>query len=294
MVDITIPNLDIQTDLYPVNDDLGFPAIAWHGRYKGDADTGGFFAIDVDAVDGVPAGWETTEIQYGTDPEAEFVPVYRTRELMCTPIGVRKRIIITDDHEEEHLYPWRTPKRQRVEGKFTSHFQVLVMVPGLDAPVVLGLHGQTKTTSWDNDEGGKYRNNNFATGVEQMLKAFARAASEQNGYPLPSLCLWQITLVPLVRANGKPHFVQMGNGKNVTHMNPFTARMNPASAEFIAATFVGQETFASFQTLRQDVALEWEKQWADVEAMREGQVSRSSSSSSSFSEPEALVDSIPF
>jgi len=260
MLNIQVPQLEINDDLYIEENEQGYPAIAWHGKYKGtDAEKGGFFAIDQDAIEGVPEDWEETEIQYGDDPNADFVPVYLTRTLTCTPIGVRKRTIITDEHGEEHVYPWRTPKRQRVEGKFTSHFQVMVMVPGLEEPVVLGLHGETKTTSWDNDESGRYRNNNFATGVEQLLRAFADIASEQNGYPLPTVCLWQITLLPLF-ANGKPHYVTMGNGKKVTHMNPFTARMNSASPDYIDAAFVGQENFAANQTLRQEVATEWEKQ----------------------------------
>ncbi len=271
-MNIQLPQLQINDDLYIEENEQGYPAIAWHGKYKGDATSkeyGGFFAIDVDAIEGVPEGWEETEIQYGDDdPDADFVPVYMTRNLVCTPIGVRKRTIITDENEQEHVYPWRTPKRQRVEGKFTSHFQVMVMVPGLDEPVVLGLHGQTKTTSWDNDEGGRYRDNNFATGVEQLLRSFANAASQQNGYPLPTLCLWQIALQPLF-VSGKSHYVKMGSGKKVSHMNPFTARMNPTSPDYIDATFVGEEAFATFQTLRQEVATEWEKQWKDVAAMRE-------------------------
>ncbi len=294
MLDIQIPELNINDDLYVEENEQGYPAIAWHGKYKGDTtNAGGFFAIDVEAIDGIPEGWEETEIQYGDDPHADFVPVYVTRALTCTPIGVRKRAIITDEHGDEHVYPWRTPKKQRVEGRFTSHYQVMVMVPGLHEPVVLGLRGQTKTTAWDNPEGGRYRNNNFATGVEQLLRAFANVASQQNGYPLPTLCLWQITLQPLF-ASGKPHYVTMGSGKKVAHMNPFTARLNRTASEYIDATFVGQENFAVHQALRQEVATEWEKQWTDAAAMRE-----TNHASNAFNNPANTPavdesDSIPF
>ncbi len=293
MLNIQLPELQINDDLYIEESENGYPAIAWHGKYKGDGSpAGGFFAIDMDAIEGVPEGWEETEIQYGDDPNADFVPVYLTRALTCTPIGVRKRTIITDEHGEEHVYPWRTPKRQRVEGKFTSHYQVMVMVPGLAEPVVLGLRGQSKTTSWDNDESGRYRDNNFATGVEQLLRTFSTAASQQNGYPLPRLCLWQITLQPLF-ANGKPHYVTMGSGKKVTHMNPFTARMNPAAPDYIDATFVGEQPFATNQTLRQDVATEWEKQWKDADAMRE--MGREAvANHDTFVSADAIADDIPF
>lgn len=291
MIDLNVDNLVIDNDLF-ADDAQGesFPAIAWHGRYgssnvKGG---GGFFAIDKDAIDGVPEGWEEDAIQYGDDPKADFVEVYKTSKLVCTPIGVRKRIIVRDENGNDHYYPWRTPKNQRVEGRFTSHYQVMVLVPGIDEPVVIGLRGQTKTTCWDNEVGGRYRNNDFPTGVEQLLKAFAHAASQQNGYLLPKLCMWQIALVPL-NVQGEPHYVQMGRGNSVAHMNPFTAIMNAKEREYIAAKFVGKEAFAENQTLRQEVALKWEQEWKDAEVM-----SQRSSVQFAAAVVEDNIDAIPF
>ena len=253
--------VNVQDDLYTEEVIQSYPAIAWHGKYDGVNKSGGFFTLDVDAVEGKPAGWEETEIRYGTDPNAALVPVYKTQQLRCVPIGIRKRIIITDTLRNDHMYAWRTPKNQRVSGRFTSHYQVMLMIPGLNEPCVLGLRGQTKTTAWDNEATGRYSNKAFPTGVSQLLTAFAHEASKVNNQTLPRFCLWEIVLQPYI-VDGQAQYVTMGSGDSVAYMNSFTAKMSAQNPEFLEATFVGNAEFEVFQALRQDVTVEWEAQWS--------------------------------
>ena len=266
MFNIDAP-IKIQEDVFAEEDDQHYPAIAWHGRYDGADKRGGFFTLDVAAVEGKPTGWEETEIRYGTDPNADLVAVYKTQQLTCVPLGVRKRILITDAAGNEHIYPWRTAKRNRVAGRFTSHYQVMVILPGLKEPCVLGLRGLTKTTSWDNDAKGSYRNNDFPTGVGQLLATYAAAASKANGQVLPRFCLWEITLQPYM-VNGEALYLKVGRGDSIAHMNPFTAKMSVQDAAYLNARFVGETAFELFQTLRQEITVAWEKQWSR-EAMQE-------------------------
>lgn len=258
----------VDESLYQDDVRESYPAIAWHGKYNGDPEAAGYFTLDVDAInEGAPEGWETDKIQYGTDPSADFVDVFKTQALTCVPIGVRKRVIITDEHGNDHHYPWRTPKNKRVPGRFSSHYQVMVMVPGIEEVCVIGLRGQTKTTAWDNDAKGRYRNESFPTGVEQLLRAYALEASKANGYPLPAVCMWAITLQPSAGDDGKAAYVSVGSGDNIAHMNPFAAQMHPDNLAYINARFVGNAAFAECQTKRSDIAVAWEAEWQDAAAM---------------------------
>ena len=262
-VDDALYRPDIQT----------MPIITWHGRAsEHNGDTGGRWAIKASSIEGQTPGpegwWELVDMRFGVDPSAPKEPTWITRRLRCVPIGIRKRQVITDDLKRDHYFPWMTKKTDRlddagnlIEGKYSAHYQVMVMIEGIDDPLVIALRGYTKTLCWDNNPGSQYGNKDFPKGVEPVLMQYAADASKQKKTRIPWLCFWQIDLTPVFSDN-KPVWVDVGHG---TFMNPFMVDMRTGDKGFPASRFVGTENFIAYQNLRRDVVLDWEAQWASAE-----------------------------
>lgn len=264
--DFDLPKDSVDDDLYQP-EQQSYPALSWHGQATQAAEpTGGFWAIEVDRVaaiqeDGGPRPYFSVKpMRYGKDPTNEPVDSYVTQCLRCCPVAVRERGIITDEYGRYHYYPKRHPRDQRVPGKYTSHIQVMVLVPGLTEPVVLGLKGKTKTVSWDNNKGGRYSVSEFPEGVWQRLTAYAKRASEQQGRDLPPLCMWWIDLVP-VHMDGEPYYLDVGRG---TYMNPFNVDLRTGNG-FPETRFVGVDMLLHAQEVRRSIGLDWVAQWQEVQ-----------------------------
>ena len=274
-VDFNLP------DDTPVDDDLykpdvqSMPIITWHGKAgEHNADTGGFWAIKADSIEGQTPGpegwWELKDMRFGVDPNSPKEPTWTTRRLRCVPIGIRRRQIITDDLKNEHYFPWMTKKDDRldshgnwIDGRFQAHYQVMVMVEGITDPLIIALRGYTKTLCWDNNPGSKYGNKDFPKGVEPVLTQLAADASKQKKTRIPWLCFWTVDLTPTF-SNNEPLWVDVGHG---TFMNPFMADMRTGGDKFPASRFVGTDNFIRYQNLRRDVAMDWEAQWSDADAL---------------------------
>ncbi len=251
----------IDKSLFPEESARVFPGITWHGKH-GQSPTS-VFTLDESSVEGIPGPfWDAASVQYGSNPNAPLVECYQTGRLRGVPIAVRRRIIISAADGSERTYPWKTPKEGRAEGKFKSHYQILLQVPGLvgDGLVVLGLRGLAKTASWDNPEAGRYRDARFPTGVEQHLRAYAAAATRQRKAWFPWLCAWVIDLVPQLNDKGKPVFVNVGNE---VYMNPFTVDLRTDKEERMLprTRFVGAEPLKALLDLRREIGAPWEQEW---------------------------------
>lgn len=267
-----IPNVD---DALYRPDVQAMPIITWHGKATdSNGDTGGRWAIKADSIGeqtpGPEGWWELIDMRFGVDPSAPKEPTWTTRRLRIVPIGIRKRQVITDDFKRDHYFPWMTKKTNRldetgdlIEGKYSAHYQVMVMVPGISDPLIIALRGYTKTVCWDNNPNGQYGNKDFPKGVEPTLIQLAADASKQKKTRIPWLCFWAVDLVP-VFANNKPMWLDVGHG---TFMNPFQADMRVGEKFLLNSRFVGTDNFIRYQNLRRDVAMDWEAAWADASAL---------------------------
>jgi hypothetical protein len=300
-------DFNLPDDIPTVDDALyrpdiqSMPIITWHGKAsEHNSDTGGRWAIKADSIgEQVPepeSWWELIDMRFGVDPSAPKEPTWTTRRLRCVPIGVRKRQVITDDFERDHYFPWMTKKTDRlddagnlIEGKYSAHYQVMVMVPGISDPLVVALRGYTKTVCWDNNPNGQYGNKDFPKGVEPTLVQYAADASKQKKTRIPWLCFWPVDLVPVFANNNKPLWLNVGHE---TFMNPFQADMRVGEKFLLNSRFVGTDNFIRYQNLRRDVAMDWEAQWADASAL----ASEGKDSAYNYDEPSLQVeeDDIPF
>ena len=181
-----------------------------------------------------------------------------------------------------------TKKEDRVVGKFSGHYQVMIVVEGVETPLILGLKGYTKTTCWDNNPNGQYGQSDFPAGVWQRLSEYTRRASKQQKTKIPVFCSWAIDLVP-VYMKDKPHFVDVGHG---TFMNPFNVdlRTSPKKDDGLPKTrFVGMPNFLKYQDMRRSIALPWEQEWDDP-----SNLVQSHESNGSYDEQEEIEeDDIP-
>lgn len=293
-------NFDTQIDkgLFPDEGGRTFPGITWHGKHG--QQPIGRFTLDVDGLnEAAPLPfWEAAEIQYGSDPNSPLTSVWLTKRLRCVVVGVRRRIIIEASGGAEYHYPWKTPRNQRVEGKFKSHYQVLMHIPGLegDGLAVLGLRGIAKTVSWDNPDVGKYKDARFPTGAESLVRAYADKASKQIKRYIPWMCAWWIDLVPATNKEGKGAFVNVGNS---VHMLPFTADLgtDPNQHTLPRTRFVGDELLRRLLGLRESVALEWEREWEKMAvggAVANGAAEDDEAAPAAVAVPVVVEDDIPF
>lgn len=270
-------NLPVDDTLYKP-DVQSMPIITWHGKaVDSNGDTGGRWAIKAEDLEGQEPGpsgwWELTEMRYGVDPSVPKVPAWVTRRLRCVPIGVRKRQIITDDFKREHFFPWMTKKSDRVvdgeliDGKYSAHYQVMVMVEGVKDPLVIALRGYTKTLCWDNNPNSQYGNKQFPKGIEPTLIQLASDINKATKKRIPWLCSFVVDLTPVFTGK-EPLWVDVGHG---TFMNPFVADMRTAGEtkdnRFPDDRFVGTDAFIRYQNMRREMVLDWEAQWADGAAL---------------------------
>lgn len=244
-------------------------SVIWLGKATdANSDTGGEWVIIAsDLPDGEQPGpvgwWKLRDMRFGTDPSAPKVQVWASQRLRCVPLGVRKRMIVTDATGRDHFYPQMTKASNRVEGKLKFHYQVLVMLEGISEPVVLALKGYAKTVSWQNDPGSKFGRSNFPKGVQDTLEDLAKAASKARKTNIPWLCFWIIDLCP-VFVSGQPLWVDVGQG---VYMNPFGLDMTVKAKGYPDGRFVGADRLAAFEEMRRDGIMDWEAQWADASKM---------------------------
>ncbi len=239
----------VDEELYG-GDFISLPSITWLG--KGDE---GFWVVNIDDIDGKPEPyWEQGEHRFGQDPNNPLEDVWKTQRLRCVPIAVRSRQIVEDDAGVLHYYPPMTARSKRVGGTYGYQTQVMILVDGINDPVMLGLGRKYKTVSWSND--GYHRK--YGQGVEERLKEYSTRASKQVGKAIPWLCAWEIDLVPCY-AEGKPYFVD----ENGTYVNPFQIDMRTGEPEFPRTRYVGQDTFLVNQALRKEVGVPWENEWKE-------------------------------
>jgi hypothetical protein len=247
-----------------VEEKRGYPAITWHGMVSGSETTSGFWAIEEKNTQhlGSPEPfWIPKELRFGRDPNTPTVEALVTTCLRCCPVAVRKRFIITDQYKREYYYPYYTPRDARISGKFNTHWQVMVMIPGFTGPVVLGLRGLTKTVSWSNNPNGRFGDDRFGHGCQEKLMNYAKLASEQRNQKIPWLTAWWMDLVP-AHKDDSPYFVDVGHG---TWMNPFSVDLRTGIEGTPATRFVGADNFRNFQDLRKQVGLEWEREWDEAQ-----------------------------
>lgn len=263
-----------------------YPAIVWHGRHSASSNAG-YWTIDQHRCEERPGPlWEQAKIRFGSDPDAEEVDVWRTNRLRACVLGVRKRQIITGESGETFRYPWKTKKRNRKPGKFQAHFQVAVTLYDTnDRIFIIALKGLTKTVSWNNPVGGRYRKKDFPTGVEVLLRGYAAQASKEHGAPIPHLCRFWIDLVPVIDDRANPSYVEVRSG---THMLPFTADFSVNDE--LPYRFVEMERFISYQNLRQKEIVEWEQAWVNHKTLNfEGGVNPYENPSEDDLEPDDLA-----
>lgn len=273
-------NFDVPNDM--IDDSLyqpeyqSLPYISWHGRSNtSNADSGGFFAIQISALDGQEPGpkgyWNVQDIRFGSDPNSPKEACYVTQRLRGVPIGVRKRQIITEETtKREYYFPWMTKKENRldsagqlIDGKYGAHYQVMMMIPNIEQPLILALRGYTKTRCWDNEPKSQYGDNKFPRGVEPTLKQIATDASKAKKTKIPWLCFWVIDLCPTF-TNNEPLWVDVGHG---TFMNPFIVDMITGKEGYPSTRFVGSDNFIKFQNTRRETVRDWEAEWVSAESL---------------------------
>lgn len=236
-----------------------YPIVVWHGKYSGSGSESGFWTVDRDNIPTAPGPfWLESTVQYGTSPNAPFEPVWKTERLRVCVIGMRKRIIITTPAGVVHTYPWLTKKELRQSGDYKAHFQIAVMLPESDQVFQISLKGVSKTKAWSNPESGRYRDNQYPTGVELVLREYAALASRELNAKVPAFCSFWIDLVPVTNEKGQKTYVDAGYG---THVSIFRADMSTGGSTGLETRFVGMESFLRFQDIRQSEILEWERVW---------------------------------
>mgnify|MGYP001231151698 CR=1 FL=1 len=282
---IPLPSIDgmqVDDNLYQA-ERKDYPGITWHGKGAGS----GFFTIEKDSIPGqrpMPY-WTETMHRFGSNPNNPETPVWRTERLRAVPIAVRKRGAVEDSRGTTHYYPLYTRKEDRVSGRWSSHYQVMLVIPGLNDLMVLGLWGYAKTKSWDNNK----TDDGFPFGVEVKLKEYANRASHQTGMRIPWLCAWEIDLVPAYK-DGRPYFVNVGND---THMIPFTVDMRTAADDKafgdLTTRFVGVDLFNAYQVLRAENGLPWENEWKSADTMADNNQSGRSSNGAGEDDPDEVI-----
>lgn len=176
----------------------------------------GLFFINSDAVDGnAPDGWELDE-----DGER-----YQTPSLAVSVLAVRKRISKEDADGNMHYYPHLTKNSDTVAGKFKRHIQVMVLIEGVSEPMVLGLHGYTKTSCWDNPAGGPYMQKQFDIGIETALNRHIKDVYKSYHKAIPFYG-WSMTLEAARKS------LTVGTGKNTSKALPI---LLGSEIEFIGA-----------------------------------------------------------
>lgn len=297
---------EVKSDLYNT-DTSNMTYLNWLGKIAGESKWG-FWVVDRDSFADTPIGWEEHEIRFGANPNNPLTPVYYTYRARVCPIAARRRWIVETDMGGTHYYPWFTKSNEKVDGKQTGQVQVLVMMPDDDQIRCLALRGFTKNVCWDNDPNHSRGFSDFPLGVAQTLTKYADKATktlrERNDYtgdPLPSLCAWWVDLIPLIEED--EHGEKVAGVVNVghsTYMNPFVADMSvgevadgPSGQPPLRTRFVGNETFAAFQSIRQEVGLDWEREWSE-ESVQEPADEYEYDSEAETEEFGREADEIPF
>lgn len=273
---------DFDPTALPVDESLyqpqreGYPNINWMTKVDQHTKHGYWASERTNFPDAPPqyVNWVEHEITYGDNPNEAPTLVYITCRLRCVVIGERFRWVVTDPDGRKHFYPKFTKREDRVEGKLKSHYQAMILLPDhLQSPFILGLPGQVKTLSWDNDPGGQYGNSQFPTGVRQLMDAeAAKMSGEAKRFIHPFCSLW-VDLVPALtekEGGGKAALaIKVGKGESYTYCNPFTAdlRLKDSTGkddkDAITNRFVGLENYRHFQEMRRTIALDWEKEWSE-------------------------------
>lgn len=235
--------------------------IAWSAKVDtNDPRSMGHFILSAQELAGMmpQPGWEVS-------PDQDLV---LARMIRCQLLAVRRRKIITDENDTVHFYPWFTPRREMVEGRFTSQVQVLLRLASAEAEGeampdlwVLSLKGFSKTMSWDNPgPEARYHNANFPTGVLPKVIAYLKEQAEQFGLPrpYPIFTLW-VDLVPAIEGN-RPLHVRVGSGSRSSLVNPFTVNLGPSQLWPIESRWVSPALVEEAQEiLRRDPGwIKWE------------------------------------
>lgn len=278
---------DVDKDLYeePVR---SYPAAIWMAKFGGDEDESRPWVIDQDRVSAMPVPfWSEQQFRFGgAQPGAENTDVYLTQIMRCVPLGVRKRQVVevtnptTNKVESTHYYPIFTPADQRVQGRLSFHYQVLIHLQGLplDELVVIGLRGLTRTLSWQHD-GQRY--DGFPVGVEDTLQKYAADASKVVGGEMPMWCAWWVDLRGAY-ADNKPYYMPVGP-QGDTWVQPFMADMRTSKEPRLETgvytedgylamdqnalpwtRYVGEDMFNSFQDIRRETVNPWIAEWAEA------------------------------
>ena len=255
-----------------------YPSAIWMSKYAGDNDQSRPWVIDIENVSRMPSPyWREEKVKFGDNPNEPFTPVYMTELMRCVPLGVRKRQIVTTDDKRDHYYHIYTPRADRVDGKLSFHYQVMVSLSGLpyDELVVLGLRGFTRTISWQHD-GNRY--SDFPVGVEDQLQDYADEASKVVGGEMPIWCAWWTDLRGVYRDNA-PYFINVGPNDEVwvqpfgvdlrTSQEPrdgspynddFSLKVDDQGLPF--TRYVGGEMFQKYQELYREIVGPWIAEWS--------------------------------
>lgn len=247
----------VDSSLFDNGIEGSYPTLIWHAKYNGNPDSSGFWSLDRESTDKAPdPTWEESEIVFSGEPNGEPVSIWKNERARVCVLGVRKRVLITAEDGSVHSYPWLTPKRDRIPGRYKAHYQIAVTLPETGTDIfVIGLKGMTKTASWGNPPSGKFRLSKFPVGVEYQLREYAKAASKAIGATIPEHCTFWLDLVPARNEKGKPGYVDVGHG---THVLPFTADLSDTPE--LESRFVGMERFLRFQELKRELE-QWETAW---------------------------------
>lgn len=295
---------EVKSDLYEI-DTTQLTYINWMGKIVGESKWG-TWVVDRDSFVDKPVGWQEHEWRFGANPSNPLVPVYYSYRFRMCPIATRRRFVVEGDDGRTYYYPWFTKREDKVDGKATGQIQVLVMMPDDEIVRCLALRGFTKNVCWDNDPNNKRGVKDFPLGVAQVLTQYADRATKtlrerQNytGDPLPILCAWWVDLIPLIEEDEhgekRASIVDVGHG---TYMNPFVADMTvgmtnsgPTGHPPLSTRYVGNETFEIFQTIRKEIGIDWEHEWADA-SVQEPSDEYEDTDEDEFT--ENIADEIPF
>jgi hypothetical protein len=255
-----------------------FPAAIWMSKYAGDNEQSRPWVIDMENISRMPSPyWREEKVRFGDNPNDPFTPVYMTELMRCVPLGVRKRQIVTADDGRDHYYYIYTSRNDRVPGKLSFHYQVMVSLSGLpyDELVVLGLRGLTRTLSWQHD--GK-RYSDFPVGVEDQLQDYADEASKVVGGEMPIWCAWWTDLRGVYRDNA-PYYISVGPNDE-TWVQPFGVDLRTSQEPRNGSPYnddhslkiddqglpytryVGGEMFQKYQEIYRDIVGPWIAEWS--------------------------------
>ena len=252
-----------------------YPIIMWRGHHGDpmvEALNGGYFVITNDALsEGVVPGpyWEQHEIRFGTDPTQPKTPVWATQVLDCVLLAHRQRRTVQSPDGRLHHYSMYAKRETRVgfgapnykDYKTWTHHQAMLMIPGVDTPVVLTLKKYTRSLCWDNNPSSTYGHEQFPLGVSQSLRKYAKAASKQAGFDIPPYCAWKLWLRPMVNMDGSPYYVRVGTEHSQSFFSPFSLDMSTApegdtDSRLPSTRYVGDDYFR-YENLRVTKGREW-------------------------------------